>query len=265
MAIRLNDLGWNGSPSTSTTRPYWRGGRPDGSASTRSPGWPSPGSLIARSVRAFLSTGASRQPNASLRKMPSTNSSDFASAFIGNASSPPPCSSIRASSRSPRPNTARRRGSITRRRGGGVACSHLSGTAIATPSATSQMRITVTLGRPPPLCRLRPGPVSSSPASIISLSSAFKAILSCACRPNALAISRLPTLVFWVAMKSRMACRSGRPARALLCGLLRGVRGMGLPWAFGPGGASAPIVSKAAAAHMRPHAIHGRSVRPTAG
>ena len=45
----------------------------------------------------------------------------------------------------------------------------------------------------------------------MSLSSALSAIFSCAVRPNARAISRLPAGVSDEAMKSRICCRVGRP------------------------------------------------------
>ena len=57
----------------------------------------------------------------------------------------------------------------------------------------------------------RPGALSISPSSAMSLSSTFSAIFSLPSKPKARAISRLPAGVSVLAMKSRTCWRVGRP------------------------------------------------------
>src|SRR5207342_313580 len=124
---------------------------------------------------------------------------------------PFPASSVRARIRSLRASAERRPRSITRSLGGGVSACQLSGWAQTWPSSTDTIRSTVTRGTPPALWKARPGALSISPSSAISLSSAFSMILSWLERPKARAISRLPAGWPDCSMKSRICWRVGSP------------------------------------------------------
>ena len=219
MAIRLKLLGASGSPSTSVTRTPARGPRPVGSAETSWPSSAVPTSEMGEELRTFLSTGASQNlPRPSFSTTPIRPSVRWGSFFIGCARQPLGVSSVRERMRSPTlsagmPLEPRPRDfSITVRRGGAAPSSgsQFSGTAMGSPSSISATRRTVTLGKPPMRWKALFLP-SIRPSSAISFSSFLSAIFSCPFSPKALAISRLPTLVSEVWMKSRTCFCVGRP------------------------------------------------------
>ena len=212
IAIRLTDFASNGSPRTSVTFALVRGPRPEASASTNCPALASPTSEIGVSRRMRLSTGRSQKRPLASASTPSSWSSAFASFFIGCATWPLPASSVRARIRSPTPSAPLRPRSITRSRGGGTpsAC-QFSGTAITCSSSALTILSTVTLGSPPILWKARPGALSISPSSAMSLSRALSATLSAPCNPNARAISRFPAGPGEEVMNSMIWSRLGRP------------------------------------------------------
>ncbi len=212
IAISEKLRGAKGSPRRSTTFAVMRGGRPAFSASTRSPASAPPVSDTIISRRSFLSTLVSQKRPASSRSTPSTCSEAGAMVFMTCAIQPPPASSVRASTRWPMPRLPRLRSRMRRRGMGTPSASQRSGwPQTLPPSSTSTTRNTVTLGSPPILWKARPGALSISPSSAISLSSAFSPIFSCAERPKARAISRLPAGWSDCSMKARICSRVGRP------------------------------------------------------
>ena len=135
---------------------------------------------------------------------------------------PSPFSSVRRSTRSPMPS-APRRAALDHAAGAAAASRHAIARAPPTPCRCRRptaTRSTVTLGTPPAWWNARPGELSISPSSAMSLSRRLRSILSWPESPNARAISRLPAGWSDEAMKSRICLRLGRPAERL--------RGIGL-------------------------------------
>ena len=179
IAIRLKLRGANGSPSTASTRAVTRGGRPDDFAQDEvarlgvlevGDRQLAPLLLVDRrqpEALALLADHAEHQLGRALELLHRMR--DIALPALLGPREDAVADAERAAPAAldhPQP----------RRRPVGVPC---SGTAKTLPlSSTSTTRSTVTLGTPPDLWKARPGALSISPSSAMSLSSALSTILS---------------------------------------------------------------------------------------